>query len=201
MSSSEPPKKGIVETATDLGDQVYRQAYERVSANERASGAADLAKDVASLMLRTAITIAEDFVQAAEELESVVTARPRDAETGEPHGPNEGAAEAPAPVALALPAVSPGNSTSMSFDVRNASLETVDGMRPRCAGLFGAGGVRISGTHIKFDPVTVDVAPQGAARATCAVSVPAGAKRGHYAGLIEATGLAGVQLLVTLDVI
>jgi hypothetical protein len=201
LSSDQPPDKGIVETAADLGDQAYRQAYERVSASERASGAADLAKDIASLMLRTAITIAEDFVEAAGELESVVAGSPRDGATVEPHEPDDSAVTVPAPVALALPDVSPGDAASLPFDVRNDSLETVDGMRLRCAGLFGAGGIRISGPQIKFAPVTVDVAPHGTASVTCTVNVPASAKRGHYIGLIEATGLAGVQLLVTLDVV
>ena len=217
MSSKERPQKGLIEAATELGDQVYRQVYERFSgragadtadraagvvdaANERASGAVDLARDIAGLILRTAITIAEDVVEAAGQLESVVAGQPVGSPIVEPHESDDAVVTTAAPVALGLPDVSPGRTTSIPFDVRNDSLETIDAMRLRCGGLFGPGDVRIAGHYIKFAPVTVDVASHSVAKVTCTVDVPADAKRGHYAGLIEATGLTGVQLLVSLDV-
>lgn len=218
MSSKKRSQKNLIEAATDLGNQVFRQTYEGISsrvggdaasrasgvvdlANERASGAVDLAKDIAELVLHTFVTIAEDVVEAAGQLESVVTSQPSDRPIVKPPESEDKVVSTPPAAALALPDASPGRTTSLPFDVRNDSLEMIDAMRLRCGGLFGVGDVRIPGPHVKFSPVTVDVAPESSAAVICTVDVPADTKRGHYVGLIEATGITGVQLLVTLDVV
>jgi hypothetical protein len=225
MPSEKSTQQRLIETAAELGDQVYRQAYERIGGRAGASpgsaggrstdqprdpvsGSVDLAKDIAGLVLHTAATVAQDVADAAASLDSLVAEHRHGSAAAEAPGasaagPGAGdpAVAVSTPVALALPAVSPGASTSMPFDVRNDSLETVDAVRLRCRGLFGPGDVRISGRNVKFAPVTVSVAPKSTVSVTCNVKAPEDAKRGHYAGLIEATNLAGVQLLASLDVV
>lgn len=223
MSSNDSPQKIFLKAAADAGDQAYRKAYEYAGtrrragagagagtdgrtprladlAGERAASAGEKATRVARLVLRTAIAVAEDVVEGAGQLESVLAGQPAD-DPNASRSDNEGGAatSAPAPAAL-LPAVSPGRTTSAPVTIRNDSPDRVDAMRLRCGGLYGTGDVRIPGHHVKFAPVKIDVGPRGTADVTCTVNVPADAKRGHYTGLIEATGLTGVQLLVSLDV-
>jgi hypothetical protein len=201
----------FMEAATDLGEQALRKvdAGGRRSggargapglgavANEGASGAADLAREVAGIMLGGAIGIGEQLVDVAGRLESVVVDQPRDKARHEPHAYDMAA---PEPVALRLPSVSPGRATSKRFDARNESLATIDAMTLRCDGLFGAGGRHIPGTSIRFTPIKVDLAPRGTAGVECTVEVPASAKRGTYTGLIEA-GETRAQLLVSLTIV
>lgn len=211
MSSSDNGQKGIIDMATDIGDRVYAQAYREVGrrlspaalrsatggpalANKCPANLVDLAQDVAALALHTAGQIGEVLVQAAGELESVVARHP-------PGRPGTQAPTTAASAGLVLPEASPGHTTSASFQVRNDSPGTVDAMHFRCGALFGPGDERIAGTRVKFFPLTMDVAPMGVAAATCTVDVPSQAKRTHYVGLIEASGLPGVQLLVSLNVI
>jgi hypothetical protein len=217
MSSKNSPQNIFLKAAADAGDQAYRKAYEYATARrgaragadrrmpgladlagERAASAGDVARQVARLVLRTAIAVAEDVVEGAGQLESVLAGQPADDSNAPP--PDDEGGVATMAAAAVLPAVSPGRTTSVSVTVRNASPDTVDAMRLRCGGLHGSGDVRIPGHHVKFAPVQVDVVPRGTADVTCTVNVPADAKRGHYTGLIEATGLTGVQLLVSLDV-
>ena len=48
----------------------------------------------------------------------------------------------------------------------------------------------------------LDVPPRSRVQVICQVkNVSASAKLGHFVGLIEARGLTGVQLLVSLDVV
>jgi hypothetical protein len=209
MSSENPVKKAAIK----LGEQEFRKAFGAgggssagagapapglgAVANEGASSAADLARQVAGIMLRAAIGIGEQVVDAAGKLESVVGDQPAAGSTYEPRADDTTPRE---PVALMLPPVSPGGATSKRFDVRNASLATIDAMTVRCDGLFARGGSRIPGTRIRFTPPTVDVAPHGTAEVECTVDVPAAATRGTYTGLIE-TDRTGVQLLVSLTVV
>lgn len=219
MSSEDSPHKIILKAAADTGDLAYRKAYEFASARrgtapgsglrtsglaeragEHAAGAGDLAMQIARLVLRTAVALAEDVVEGAGQLESVLAGQPSDDSNRHRPGDGDGDGAAMAPAAAALPRVSPGGTTSVKVAVRNDSPDTVDAMRLRCGGLYSSGDVRIPGHRVKFEPVTVNVAPRATAEVTCSVNVPADAKRGHYTGLIEATGLTGVQLLVSLDV-
>jgi hypothetical protein len=223
MSSDKSPPQRLSELAADLLDHVSQEARHHISSRagaspgrigghstDRLTGPAsdgvELAKDIAELVLHTATTVVQDVADAAASLESLVAAhrqgsahaRPPDVPGMESRDP---AAAVFTPVALALPAVSPGESTSMAFDVTNHSRRTLDAIRLRCRGLFAQGDARISGRQVKFAPVTVDLLPGSAASVTCTVTVPKTAKRGNYSGLIEAIDLAGVQLLTSLDVV
>jgi len=182
-----------------------------------------LAQGVAQVVLHTATTAGEALLDGAKSLERLLeeadggtapggaaaraaapsgTAPAGTAPTGTaPTGAVPGEPSAAPPVALALPATSPGGTASGAFRVRNDSLEMVDALRFRCGGLFGPGDLRITQARIRFDPPVVDVDPKGNAVTTCVVAVPKSAKLGHYTGLVEAAGLSGVQLLVTLDVL
>ncbi len=163
-----------------------------------------LAQEMAGLALHTAGQISESLVEAAGELETLV-ARPADGAAGPRSDvalPDERDRSTPPPQSvLVLGATSPGRTTSATFEVRNPGDDTVDAVHLRCGGLFAPGDVRIAGSHVTFAPLTVEVAPGATVTATCTVEVPERAKRAHYVGLIEANGLAGVQLLVSLDVL
>jgi hypothetical protein len=193
-----------------LGDLLERVGLSSgIGGMARAGSGNDLATlvhDVAQVVLHTATTAGEAILDGARALEQLLD------ETGGGAGGGAGGggtgsdgtpagAGLGAPVALALPATSPGETASGSFRVHNDSLDTVDALRFRCGGLFGPGDLRITPARIRFDPPVVDVAPDGDAVATCVVAVPKSAKLGHYTGLVEAAGLSGVQLLVTLDVL
>jgi hypothetical protein len=156
----------------------------------------DLARDLAGLMFRTARTVGQDLLDAAGELEPLLGDKGR-----VPQRSSGESVAGSAPAALALTDAAAGTTTSKEFLVRNDSLETLDALGLRCAGMFAAGGMRISSANIKFSPVTVDVLPRETANVSCKVHVPKATKRGHYVGLIEAVGLDDVQLLVTLDVL
>ena len=218
MSSEQPRSKRIVDDARHRGERAFRRAYGDFShqlgaepgvrgpsvfdlVGEGGAGAVGSARDVAVLMLRTASTIAEGCVDAAEELESILTGHPLSGRAGSAAKPDGGPTAAVAPAALVLPAVTAGRETSAPFEVRNDSRDMVDAMRLRCGGLFGADDARIVSTDITFTPATLDVPPRSRVKVTCHVKVPASTKRGHYVGLIESRGLTEVQLLVTLDVI
>ena len=215
MSSKDARSKVFLQVVSDGLDQAFRTRFgtgcagpdggRRTGglvelANEHAAGAGDLAVDVARLLLRTAIAVAEDVVEGASQLDSVLSSQRGSGSGARKHRP--GGADRPAgpPAAATLPAVSPGKSSSVAIAVRNDSLDQVDGLRLRCNGLYGSGDVRIPGRQIKFEPATINVDPGSAEEVTSTVRVPADAKRGHYTGLIEAVGLPGVQLLVSLDV-
>jgi hypothetical protein len=161
----------------------------------------DMVKDLAVLMLQTAVTVAQDVAEAAVQLESMLTGLPRDDQSDERPGVDDDAVTLSAPPSLELPDVSPGGQAKADFVVRNSGLDTVDGMRVRCRGLFATGELRIAGERVKFAPPTVDVPPRGTAAVTCTVHVPSTAKRGHYSGVIEATDRPGVQLLALLHVV
>lgn len=174
----------------------------RMAKGGRSGDLAALVHDVAQVVLHTATTAGEAILDGARALERLLDG------TGDGTGEGAGGADSGpgeagpgAPVALALPATSPGGTTSGSFRIRNDSLDTVDALRFRCGGLFGPGDLRITPARIRFDPPVVDVDPEGNAVATCVVAVPKSAKLGHYTGLVEPAGLSGVQLLVTLDVL
>ena len=93
MSSENPVKKAAIK----LGEQEFRKAFGAgggssagagapapglgAVANEGASSAADLARQVAGIMLRAAIGIGEQVVDAAGKLESVVGDQPALART------------------------------------------------------------------------------------------------------------------------
>ncbi len=218
MSSEQPRGKRIVDDARHRGERAFRRAYGSVShqlgaepgvrgpsffdlVGEGGPGAAGRARDIAVVMLRTASTIAEGCVDAAEELESILTGHPLGGRSGREAKPNGEPTVAVAPAALALPGVTAGRKTSAPFEVRNDSRDMIDAMRLRCGGLFRADDVRIASRDITFTPATLDVPPRSRVKVTCQVHVPASAKLGHYVGLIEAKGLTGVQLLVSLDVI
>jgi hypothetical protein len=204
MSSDTPPPRRVADLAAELG-RGARGFYDRVTsssdapglyvaADRRATDAADLAVDLGEIVLGAAVAIGEQVLDVARQLESRLGER-----GGRPPGPQ---VEAGSPAAvLVLPTVSPGRSASAPFTVRNDSLETIDAMPLRCDGLFGAGGTRITGRRVSFRPSTVAVAPGGTADVQCVVDVLDTTKRGGYTGLIEAAGLPGVRLLVTLDVI
>lgn len=215
--SSEQPRR-IVDDARHRGERAFRRAYGSVSqqmgaepgvrgpsvfdlVGEGGAGAVGRARDIAVLMLRTAATIAEGCVDSAEELESILTGHPLSDRAGSAPKPDGEATAAVAPVALVLPAVSPGGETSVAFEVRNDSRDMIDAMRLRCGGLFGADDLRIASLDVTFTPPTLDVPPRSRVQVICQVNVPASAKLGHYVGLIEARGLTGVQLLVSLDVV
>ena len=205
MSSENPPASPFAKTATSLGEEELRRAYDAPApgtvaggskpgvtdvANEGVSAAADVARQVAGIVLRA-------VAQAAGQLESLVGDEAAGAPAHEPHTDTRAPGE---PVVLRLSSVSPGGSASKRFDVRNDSLATIDAMPLRCDGLFALAGRRIAGESVRFTPPTVDVAPRGTAQVECVVNVPATAKRGSYTGLIE-TGRTGVQLLVSLTVV
>src|SRR4051812_16914183 len=172
MSSENPSSKDVKAAATDLGRDEFRKAYGAAGrgttraadrapgltdvASEGASGAADLAREVAAIVLRAAIGIGEQVVKAAGQLESAVGDEPGGGSEYEPHTDAAAPCE---PAVLRLGSVSPGGSASKSFDVRNDSLDTMDAMRLRCDGLFAHAGARIPGKSIRFAPPTVDVAP------------------------------------------
>ncbi len=215
MSSKDARSKIFLQVVSDGLDQAYRKRYGTAGsgadadrraaglvdlANERAVGAGDLAVDVARLILRTGIAVAEEVVQGASQLDSVLAGKRGDSSGGRKPSPDDADTAASPPAAAMLPAVSPGRTTSVAIAVRNDSLDEVDDLRLQCAGLYGSSDVRIPGHQIKFEPATIDVDPESAEQVTCTVNVPADAKRGHYTGLIEAAGLSGVQLLVSLDV-
>lgn len=220
MSSNKPPRNDITETARDRAALAYRRHYgrgaKRSSARmradagrmvlgladaggERASDAAGMLTDLGVLMLRTAVTVADDLIGAAGELESRLTGVPGDRRGGEP--PESTGAAVSAPPRLKLADVSPGATAKSNFVVRNDRLDTVDAMRLRCDGLFAAGGLRISGNNVKFTPSLVDVAAHSTKGITCTVHVPRTTKRGRYTGLIAPTNWPDVELLVTLNVV
>jgi len=225
MSTDAPTPRNIkdlVDEATALGQRAYAQAFDRVNAVGGTVGAAagaasgsaagsvpprvadlangttstllGLAEDVVGLALHAAVQIGGSLVDAAGELEKVLG---RDGPMTRDAGDGPTAA---APSALALPDSTRGAQSHATFDVRNSGLDTVDAIGLRCSGLFATGDARIEGGHVAFAPSTIELLPGATATVTCSVEVPAKAKRGHYVGLIEATGLTGVQLLVTLDV-
>jgi hypothetical protein len=212
MSSENPPPTPFAEAAASLGEEELRRAYDAAGrtpaaggsapgvsdvASEGASTAADAARKVAGGVLRAAVGFGELVVDLAGQLESALADAPAGASTNEPH------TDATAPrgaVVLRLPSVSPGETASKPFVVRNDSLDTIDAMLLRCDGLFALAGRRIPGESVRFAPPTVEVAPKGTAQVECAVKVPATAKRGSYTGLIE-TGRTGVELLVSLTVV
>jgi hypothetical protein len=169
--------------------------------SEYVPDAADTAIDLAALMIRTALTVAEDVLDAALDVESMLTGVVRENQRDEPPAPDDGGRTGSTPPNLELPDVSPGAETSGDFVVRNSGLDTVDAMRLRSSGLFAIGGLHISGLRVKFDPEEVEVAPHGTAVVSCIVHVPRDAKRGQYVGLIEATDRPDVKLLVELDVV
>src|SRR6185295_5486750 len=150
-------------------------------ASEGASSAADLAREVAGIVLSAAVGLGELVVKAAGQLESAVADEPDGGSGYESH--TDDAARCEPPV-LRLGSVSPGDTASKRFDVRNDSLDTMDAMRLQCDGLFAHAGARIPGKSIRFAPPTVDVAPNASAPVECTVKVPAAAKRGSYTGLI-----------------
>ena len=227
MSSREPLPKSLVDLAVGLGDQAYRKAYDtydRISSDpnrrlpkavdEHAGNALDLARDIAGLLLHTARSVGEDLIDAAEQLEALVAREGGEdgesapaSEGEEPPVPKKAApsgrdsVRAAQPASLMLPAVSPGQEASGSFDVRNDSRDHYDSVPMRCGGLFGVGDIRITSGRVTFKPAVVEIDPNGSARVTCTAAVPKSAKRGHYVGMIEAGGLPGVTLLVSLDVI
>jgi hypothetical protein len=89
----------------------------------------------------------------------------------------------------------------VAFEVRNDSRDMIDAMRLRCGGLFGADDLRVASLDVTFTP-PLDVPPRSRVQVICQVkNVSASAKLGHFVGLIEARGLTGVQLLVSLDVV
>ncbi len=212
MSSENPPSDPITPAATTLGEEEFRRAFGAAGrsapaggtapgvsdvAGEGVSTAADLARQVAGIVLRAATGIGEQVVQAARQLESVVVDEPAGGSAYEP--PTDATARCE-PAVLRLQSVSPGGTASKRFVVRNDSLDTIDAMFLRCDGLFALAGRRILGESVRFTPPTVDVAPRGTAQVECTVNVPATAKRGSYTGLIE-TGRTGVELLVSLTVV
>jgi hypothetical protein len=212
MSSEKPRSTPITRAATTLGEEELRRAYADVGRTEASGGsapgvsdvagegvstAADLARQVAGIVLRTAAGIGQQVVDAAGQLESAVGNEPAGTPKYKP--PTDTAASAE-PAVLRLGSVSPGDTASKRFVVRNDSLDTIDAMSLRCDGLFALAGRRIPGESVRFTPPTVDVAPRGTAQVECTVNVPAAAKRGSYTGLIE-TGRTGVQLLVSLAVV
>ncbi len=216
MPSDLPPDARFMQVAKDLVDRARREAFGASArgaapgtgasettggTNDRASGAADLARTIAELILHAANQIAAGVVEGGEQLESVLARRPAAASTGQSKGGGDHAGRVPAPVALMLPDVSPGQASSAELEVRNDSRDALDAFRVTCGGLFGAGGVRIAAQHVALNPPAVDVAPRRTVSVECKVTVPADAKRGHYIGLIEAPGSPGAQLLVSLHVI
>jgi hypothetical protein len=221
MSSSKPSQENITGVARERGRSASRRAHGRGNrragahirrdarglagefadvGSEHAAEAVEIAKDLAALMLRAAVTIADGLVGTAEQLESVLTGLPSDDEN---HG-SPGSGDQPltaAPPALKLPDVSPGGEAAGDFVVRNTGLDTVDAMRVRCPGLFATGGLHISGDRVEFEPPSVDVPPHQTMAVTCTVRVPRASKRGQYSGLIEARDRPEVRLLVSLNVI
>jgi hypothetical protein len=216
MSSEGSSAKPVMDAARVLADQTYRWAHgasgrsgggtgpstipsRGTVAGEAAAEGADVARQAAGILLRAARAFGEQTVDAAGELESLVTGRkPRDPSQGAPPAP--GAAPR-RPAALMLGSVSPGRSASKPFDVRNDSLDTINAMPLHCDGLFGAAGRHIAARNVTFDPLSVNVRPQGTAEVKCTVAVPRTATRGTYTGLITASDRTGVQLLVSLTVI
>jgi len=215
MSSEGSSAKPVMDAARVLAEQSYRWAHGATGhgqggraptvpsrgtvAGEAAASGADLARQAAGILLHAARVAGEQAVDAAGQLESLVTGRaPRDAA---PAAPRPYDAASRRPTALMLGSVSPGRSVSKPFDVRNDSLDTVDAMPLRCDGLFGDAGRHIAAGDITFDPVSVTVMPQGSAEVRCTVAVPEAATRGTYTGLITASDRTGVQLLVSLRVI
>jgi hypothetical protein len=212
MSSEKPQSTPITPAAARLGEDELRRQYADVArspaaggsapgvsdvAGEGVSTAADLARQVAGIVLRAAAGVGEQVVQAAGQLESVVGDAPARTSKYEPHAGATASGEA---AVLRLGSVSPGATASKRFVVRNDSLDTIDAMSLRCDGLFALAGRRIPGESVRFMPPTVDVAPRATAQVECTVTVPATAKRGSYTGLIE-TGRTGVQLLVSLMIV
>lgn len=182
---------------TSVGDEEKPSPEDRVSLN----GLLDLATELAELVMRVAGKIAEDVTKAAAEFGAVIVRRAADGSLSDPPRGSDPPSGPTLPATLSLPDVSPGQTTSALVEVRNDSLETVDGLRLRCPGLFGSGEERILGYRVSFSPLVVDVEPGGRASVTCSLAVPPDTKRARYVGLIEAAGTPGVQLLVSLNVI
>jgi hypothetical protein len=163
-------------------------------------GLVDLATELAELVIRAVGKIAVDVTSAAAEFGTVIARRAGDGSLSNPLRVAAGANTAPAPV-LVFPDVSPGQTTTTHVNVSNDTLNTIDGMRLRCTGLFGPGEERILGYRVDFTPPVVDVHPGTSANLAASLVVPPDTKRARYFGVIEAAGTPGVQLLVSLNVI
>lgn len=225
MSGDERPIHQVVlQHVTDLGNHAYQAVADTIgdagrrigdrstgstagggasppASDDQTKGMVDLANEIVGMLVNTAAQIAERVVKAAGDVGTVVVNHPATGPLLAPLRTVGQAAVAPAVTSLHLPDVTPGRSTTATMELRNDSNDELDALRLRCGGLFGPGELRIGGQHVRFSPLTVDVRPTSIAEVTCSVETPPETKRGHYVGLVEAVGVAGVQLLVVLDVV
>jgi hypothetical protein len=211
MSSEKPASERLVEAASELCDQALRKAKGAAGrrspgagaiapglvavANEGRSGSADLAREVAGIMLRGAGAVGETVVDVVGQLESAVTGKPRAVSKDVPR------AEASAtPAGLVLPPTGSGAKVSEPFAVMNRDRVAMDDVRLRCHGLDGPGGRSIPEDSIGFEPSTIAVPARGTVRVACTVAVPDATRPGTYTGSIVAPDHPGVQLHVSLTV-
>lgn len=196
---------GKARDSTDGATDAQRTDAQRSATGADGGGVTDLANDLASVLVRftthLATQIAKEVVNAAGEVGSVVSKHPTVGAIAEPFRAATRVATEPAPSVLVLPDASPGQTTSVPLVIRNDSLDNFDGVRLRCFVLLGPEGRSIPGANMSFSPPSVDVAPNSTETVTCQVTVPPDAKRAQYQGLIDAIGIGGVQLMVSLDVI
>jgi hypothetical protein len=102
---------------------------------------------------------------------------------------------------LSLPSTSPGKLAHGDLDIYNNSRQWIYGLHLSCQALVGAGGERIDGHHVGFQPAAPNIAPGDCGRVSVTVDVPAKAKLGRYFGLVEAAGHTGVWCLLSVDVL
>lgn len=196
---------GKLKDSAGIGDSGTGDSGSGDTESDGGQGLTELANDLASVLVRftthLATQVAKEMASAAGEFGTVVSKHPTVGAITEPFRAATKVATEPQSLLLELPDASPGQTTSVPLVVRNDSLETYDGVRLRCFMLLGPGGTSIPGHHVSFVPASVDIQPNTTATVTCQVMVPHDAKRAQYQGLIDAVGIAGVQLMVGLHVV
>jgi uncharacterized membrane protein len=93
-----------------------------------------------------------------------------------------------------------GATVSTTMSVENDGDEPVRGLAFVATDLLHSGGERLAGDRVRSDPAAVTIEPGGSERVTIVVDVPDEAAPGTYTGLLQATTMEHVRIVLTVRV-
>ncbi len=94
----------------------------------------------------------------------------------------------------------PGSSTEVPMILENSSEEVTDVFSVFSTELISNQGKRIASSNIKFSPQTIKIEPLQKKKVVVKVSVPKGAQKGTYTGLVQATNMDTLRAILILNV-
>lgn len=92
-----------------------------------------------------------------------------------------------------------GGSTSLALKLENLEEGPVK-VSLSSSDLLSDRGRSIPARAISFDPVSLNIGARQQAAVTIRVAVPAHSPPGEYSGLVQAAGLPGVKVVITVEV-